>query len=147
MAFIKSAVVATAVLLASSATAKNISAKVPVEQDFAEGSVEWDGRGDMYYRWTLIRHNGQLHMCGVMSSKGGRDYVKLNKAALKAASLKVNGKTALRDMRFFSTVSNANRSNKLVGQQANCTVVDADPSQKINSATIEFQNKRYKIYK
>lgn len=104
--------------------AAELSRSVPVTRDFAGGMYQWSGAGDMMYRWGVNRVKGRLEVCGLMSSRGGGDYVSLNIEVLRAARITVKGETVLRDLSFFNIVSHAGRRTNHEGEEAHCVLTE-----------------------
>lgn len=89
-----------------------------VTAKFFEGKIRWDGTlGLGYtYRADVFEIGGQLVLCG--SGAYGNAQVRMaTRDILKKSELIVNGKTVLRDLRFFTKVA---RPKKILGSVSTC---------------------------
>ncbi len=100
--------------------AQSSALEVVVDQSFNGIRFDWDRTGDMLIRYRPVIHEGELHVCGAYSNRGGRTFVRLGREVMRQASASVSGSTVVRNLSFFNVVSNANNSNGLEGQVANC---------------------------
>jgi hypothetical protein len=99
----------------------------------------------MMYRWTLQNDKGQLAVCGVYSSKGAAYYARLNKEALRAAKIQVDGVTILQNLTFFRFSPNENRENYHVGDVAYCKTSKIDLPSATSDIQIKFKKGTYKV--
>jgi hypothetical protein len=91
---------------------------IPQDGDFASANLRWSGAYANGYdaNIALKNYDGRLVLCGV----GVVTNIQLNQAvktALRGGTIKINGRTVLKDFSFFAKASNA---ASLRGTHANC---------------------------
>jgi len=111
--------------------------EITVDDSFAVYAFTWDRIGsETYIRYRPVMENGQMYVCGALSTRGGSDIRKVSVQAMRRSTIEMNGSSIMRNMNFFNIVSNANLSSELVGTTASCQNSGLSPTQ------AEFQTVR-----
>ncbi|MCF2906449.1 hypothetical protein L0666_15765 [Octadecabacter sp. CECT 8868] len=117
-----------------------------VTTNFGGGSFRWSATAGFVYRYTAIERNGEVFICGVNARRGTGILNRFSREALQQASVVSNGRTILRNLTFFNTVSNANWGTRLMGTETACKStgrsVDDVP---LGSISIHFREGRYNL--
>ncbi len=102
----------------SVASARDITRTIDVDGNFGEGSVKFTDTGaGIEYRIQIIVVDDVIEFCGAFAYRGKRFYRSASDQVLHFAKLTMNGKTILRDFRFFRA---GTRSKPWEGQKADC---------------------------
>ncbi|MFT5649528.1 MAG: hypothetical protein ACJAXK_002205 [Yoonia sp.] len=91
----------------------------------------------MIVRYRPFVVDGKLVVCGAYSSRGGSRQTRATLAVLKESSVKLNGRTAMRNMSYFAAVNSRFNAVNLTGQSANCRATSVDATQDMLS-TFEY---------
>ncbi|KJZ18302.1 hypothetical protein [Loktanella sp. S4079] len=117
-----------------------------VTANFGRGGGNWEGFGNILYRYAVIEQNNEVYICGAYTGRGSTNIRKLSREVMRQATATSNGQTIMRNMRFFSEVSNSHLSTSLVGVETNCRStgksVDEVP---LNSIRVETRGGRYRV--
>ena len=120
--------------LASTAANADALPAIRVTEDFAEIAVNWDdGFGKGYVgRVQVFAVNGVMVLCGAGSYVSAANRSP-SRTFLKCTKLKMNGKTILKDLTYFTPVD---RVEDVIGAEATCKSTGvAEPR---GDATFEF---------
>ncbi len=114
---------------------------VPVDKDFWEGDVTWDGFGKGYeFLWILTVMKDQMVVCGA-----GKYLDASNRAntveVLRKAKVKLDGKTILTDLTFFTKLPKA---GDLMSAKATCRSTGMALPKGAKHVEIEFSG-RYRF--
>jgi hypothetical protein len=105
----------------------------------------WDRNGEMLIRYRAVVVDGQLHICGAYSNRGGSSITRLGRQVLREATITMDGSSVLRNLQFFNVVSNANNSNGLVGTTASCVNTELTPTKaQVSTIEINIRSGRYR---
>ena len=98
------------------------------------------------YRYVAIERNGEVYVCGAFTGRGASSIRKLNREAMRQATVTVNGQSISRNMRYFTEASNANWETALVGVETNCrTTGQSADTVELNAVRVEMRGGRYRV--
>ncbi|MDH3263789.1 MAG: hypothetical protein OEM24_07310 [Paracoccaceae bacterium] len=127
---------------AAIAEAEEISRQVPVDAEFGEGSVRWNGLpGGYFFKARVIAVDGRLEVCGVGAFTDA--YTRSQETAvLRETKLTMNGQPILEDLSFFARV---NRRRELDSATANCRRTSASVPRDEATFGIDVPSKRFRF--
>lgn len=121
--------------ITASAQAKKV-VQIPQDGDFGSYNLRWNGAigGGYDAQVALKNFNGKLAFCGV----GIVTNSQLNsaiKTGLRGGTIKINGKTILKDFSFFAK---AKSKSALKKTPANCAVTSAPIPSRLDDLSIRY---------
>ena len=120
--------------------------QVQVDGTFAGYGLQWARQAEMLIRYRPVIFEGEMHICGAYSNRGGTDITRLGRQVMREATIKMDGSTILRNLDFFNVVSSANNGVQLVGTTANCANTGlAVTSQQLSTVEIDIREGRYRV--
>lgn len=93
---------------------------VVIDDNWAIGGLRWEGGGETKIAWRPVILEGELHICGAYSVKGGTRYNTLSREVIRQTYVRLNGDRLIRRASFFSILSSRHNATRFVGQTANC---------------------------
>ena len=119
--------------------------EVQVTDNFAGYGFRWDRSGEMLIRYAPVMVEGEMHVCGAYSNRGGTAITRLGRQVLREASITMGGRTVARNLQFFNVVSSANNGNNLVGTTASCINTGLSATdQELRTFQIDIRQGRYR---
>lgn len=117
-----------------------------VTRQFRGSGLDWSTTGGLMYRYVAIERDGEVYVCGAFTGRGHSSIRKLNREAMRQATVTVNGQSISRNMRYFTEASNSNWDTALVGVATNCrtTGQSADAVQ-LDAVRVEMRGGRYRV--
>ena len=118
-----------------------------VNSTFGSGGGSWADGTEILYRYNGVSIDGELYICGALSSRlsGGNSY-RFAQALLREGQIELGGQSILRNLSFFAMVSNDNIATQLEGTTASCKGTGL-PAAGLDLSTLDvvFRQGRYRI--
>lgn len=114
-------VIAAAFVLLAAIPARADTLSIPLDSDFAKFDVEWNTnkRSSTVY-WTAVDYDGKLAICGLIQHHDA-SLMQYDRKLLRRSSMKVNGKTVLKGLSFFTAIGTGAKPER---SEAACRVLD-----------------------